>query len=141
MGATLTLSNGTTTLALPDLIWEDEGHWDPLAQSRTYSLTGALVIEEAGRLAGRPVTLAGGASFAWLTRADVALLRALGATAGATLTLTLLDDRTLTVTPRRDGEGGAWIEARPLPVVLDSGPADPSDATRYVLDKIRLIEV
>lgn len=138
---TLTLSDGTTTLALPDLIWEDEDQWDALVQSAEHTLSGALVIEEATRLSGRPVTLAGGEPFAWLTRAQVAALRSLGAAAGAVLTLTLLDASTRRVTPRRDGPGGAWLEVRPLPVVGDSGPADPTTTTRYVVERLRLTEI
>lgn len=141
MPSTLTLSDATTTLALPDLIWEDEDQWDPLLQTTEYTLSGALVIEEATRMAGRPVTLGGGESFGWLTRAQVATLRSLGSPAGVVLTLTLLNAATLRVTPRRDGPGGAWLEVRPLAVVAGSGVVDPSDTTRYVLDRVRLLEI
>jgi hypothetical protein len=135
----LTIGNEVTILALPDgLIWEDELAWDTVVQATTHSLDGALVIEEWTRLAGRPITLAGGERWAWIARSDLLALQALGAPAGAVLTLTLHDARAFTVTPRRDEEG--WLVVRPLPVVLDSGPADPSGATRYQLERIRLLQ-
>lgn len=140
MAITLTAPAGS--IALPDnLIWEDEDEWDPLSQNQDYTLTGALVVEESARLAGRPVTLAGGKAWAWLTRAQLATLRALGDAAGVSMTLTLHDATSLAVTPRRDGPGGAWVEAAPLPVVDDSGPADPSGSTRYSLERVRLMEL
>jgi hypothetical protein len=141
----ITLKLGAVTLALPDgMVWEDEGEWDALLQDTLWvpGTGGTLkaVTRETTRQGGRPVTLAGGLSWAWVTRAQVDAIRALG-TAGAVLTLTLHDARTLSVTPRRDGPGGAWVEATPLPLVLDSGPADPVSTTRYSLDRVRLMEV
>jgi hypothetical protein len=128
-------------IALPDgLVWEDELAWDPTVQVVQHTLDGALVVEEATRLAGRPVTLRGGRRWAWITRAQVLALQALLATPGVTLTLTLHDARSLSVTPRRDDDRGA-LSVEPLPVVADSGPADPGDTTKYWLDAIRLMEV
>jgi len=58
-------------------IWPDEYDWNPVAQATEQTLTGALVVEEHTRLAGRPITLTGG----WLTRAQLdalAVLRDIG---------------------------------------------------------------
>jgi hypothetical protein len=58
-------------------LWPDEFEWDPVAQATEQTLTGALVVEEHTRLAGRPLTFSG----SWLTRAQVdalAVLRDIG---------------------------------------------------------------
>lgn len=125
-------------IALPNgLRWSDEYAWTPVAQATTYSLAGALVIEEATRLAGRPLTLEGGRTWAWLARADLDTLHAALLTAGATWTLTLHDGRQFTVAARQDGDGP--LKAAPLPIVRDSGPADPDAETLYYIDAIRLM--
>lgn len=54
----ITLSDGATTLALhPDLYWSDEHNWFPVEQTVQRTITGALIVSVATRLAGRPVTL------------------------------------------------------------------------------------
>lgn len=136
----LTLSNGTTTLALPgNLLWADELEWDPLVQSSDYTLSGALVVEEATRLAGRPITYQGGLPWVRVTRTDLLALMALGAPAGVALTLTHHDGRTFRVTPRRDA--GGWLLAQPVPVVGDSGASNPSATAYYSIEEIRLMEI
>lgn len=54
-------------------IWPDELDWSPVAQATEYTLTGALVLEEFARQAGRPITLVG----EWLSRAQLDALIAL----------------------------------------------------------------
>ena len=138
----LSLSAGASTIVLPEgLLWEDEHQWGAFTQAVEYSLGGALLVQEAERLAGRPVTLAGGETWAWMTRAQVSALRALGDGATAALTLTLPDARQMQVMPRRDGPGGVWVEVHAVPLVGDSGPSDPTDATLYVVDRVRLMEL
>lgn len=61
----------------------DELDWSPVAQATEHSLTGALLVEEHTRLAGRPITLTGN----WLTRAQVEALAALR-DVGGSVTLT-----------------------------------------------------
>jgi hypothetical protein len=53
--------------------WRDEFNWSPIAQSVEPTVTGALVVEEHTRTAGRPVVLTG----EWLTRAQVEALETL----------------------------------------------------------------
>ena len=125
------------TFTLPQgCVWSDEFDWSPLAQSTEYSLTGALIVEQATKQAGRPITLIGGKDFAWMTRAQVALLKALLDT-GAVMTLTLHDARTFTVLPASDSP----LSVYPLPRILDSGFADGGDGAWYVVESIQLIEV
>ena len=129
----ITLNN----IKLPDgLKFSDEFAWSPLAQANEYSLTGSLLVEQTTRLAGRPITLVGGQQFAWLTRSEVSTLKALLDT-GAELTLTLHDARSFTVLPAAEEP----LSVTPLPIVLDSGPANPSSTTRYILESLKLIEV
>lgn len=118
------------------LRWEDEFAWSPLAQASEYSLTGSLLVEQTTRLAGRPITLIGGKDFAWMTRSEVSTLKTLLDT-GAAMTLTLHDARSFTVIPAADEP----LTVTPLPVVKESGPANPSSSTRYVLESLKLIEV
>lgn len=83
-----TLSYGTTAIALDDqLHWTDEYAWRPVEQRQQYTLTGALVVESALKQAGRPVTLAGDRSRAWLPRSTVEQLRAAELLDGQVFTL------------------------------------------------------
>ncbi|MCU0806393.1 MAG: hypothetical protein MUC53_00115 [Candidatus Contendobacter sp.] len=117
-------------------VWSDEFAWSPLAQETTYTLTGSLVVEQTTRAAGRPITLVGGKEFAWLTRLQLTTLKAL-LDVGAEMTLTLHDARTFTVLPA----GPDALQVSALPIVKDSGPANPSSGAWYVLEALKLIEV
>lgn len=130
--------------ALPDgLVWQDETEWTPVRQSVQHTLSGALVLEEAQLQAGRPITLIGGrqggTSWAWMARADLLALQSDLESPGATLTLTLHDARAFTVTGRHDSRGP--VDAYPLPVVGERGPANPDTTHRYVIDAIRLMAI
>jgi len=90
MAITLTHTPSSTTVTLPDALnWSDEYSWSPVEQSLTYTTTGALLIEEATKQAGRPITLEGAMDATWCTRALVDQLHAWAQTAGIVLTLTL----------------------------------------------------
>lgn len=88
-------------VTLPDdLQWIDEYAWSPVARASERSLTGALIVEEAVNLAGRPITLSG--DWAWIDITTLAALRALAATPGWTGTLVLADSRSFAVAFRDD---------------------------------------
>lgn len=88
--SSITLAYEGTTLALSDrLDWADEFDWHPVEQASSYSTTGALLIDVATRQAGRPITLQGSDTQAWMTRAEMQQLAALAAIPGAQLTLVL----------------------------------------------------
>lgn len=127
----ITLTSAGDTITLPgDLDWIDEYDWAPTEQDRQYSLTGALLLQEApARQAGRPITLAG--DWAWVERGTVDALRA-WLTPGRVMTLTLEDTRVFTVRWRLSD--GAPLVARPVLVRL---PAEPTDDYRITL---RLME-
>jgi hypothetical protein len=87
----ITISNGITTLELdPDLYWEDEHAWSPVAQTMTRSVTGAAIFQAGLRTAGRPITLRPYASdSAWMPLSTLQQLRAWMSVPGAVFTLTI----------------------------------------------------
>ncbi len=90
MAITLTHAASGITLTLPDALnWADEYTWSPVQQSKQYTTTGALLIEEATKQSGRPITLEGSEDTTWCTRALVDQLHAWAQTAGIVLTLVL----------------------------------------------------
>lgn len=94
MTLAITLSDNAITVILPsDLQWTDEYGWTPVEHSTDYSLDGALVIQEALRQDGRPITLYGGTEGAWATRQQLNVLYALASQPAQTLTLDLWDRR------------------------------------------------
>lgn len=87
---TILLTYNGTTAALSDrLQWLDEYDWSPVEQSTEFSTTGALLVDVAMKQAGRPITLEGLETAAWLTRAVCDTLQAWAALPGIELTLTV----------------------------------------------------
>jgi hypothetical protein len=77
-------------IALPDdLYWSDESQYSAIAQTVQYSLTGALLIQEGVKQAGRYITLAGKEDMAWITRTTLEALIALANTPNTIMTLTM----------------------------------------------------
>ena len=71
------LTHGAQVLALPeDLLWVDEMRWAALAQQTERSITGALIVDMAPRVGGRPITLQGDTDSAWIDRATLMQLKA-----------------------------------------------------------------
>ena len=86
----ITLTYGGTTAQLTDrLDWTDEFDWSPVEQATTYSTTGALLVDVAVRQAGRPITLVGTDTRAWISRELCASLQAWAALPSAQLELVL----------------------------------------------------
>lgn len=92
------------------LIWTDEFAWRPVESKTDYTLTGALIVDVATRLAGRPITLTGAPDRGWVSRAVLLQLQAKAATPGLTMTLTLADGRVYAVM-FRPGEEAISAEA------------------------------
>lgn len=82
------LSTDTDTLYLhAQFVWADEFNWQALAQSDpVYTLTGAMIIQQGTKKAGRPITLDG--THTRTTRAELAKLQAWADVPELTLTLT-----------------------------------------------------
>lgn len=88
-----TLAIGPTVITLPvdersDLIWVDEFDFSPLAADARWSMGGKLIVDEVLRTTGRPITLQGGDSYGWVTRATVEQLEAWRALPAQQFTLT-----------------------------------------------------
>jgi hypothetical protein len=130
----ITLTHQSTTLTLPDALrWSDEYSWSPVEQTKNYTTTGALLIEESIKQAGRPITLEGDIDKAWCTRSVVDQLRAWAATPNIRLTLVL---RGVSRSVTFNHEGGAL---QGLPVVFYAdGSIESSD---YYAPTLRLIEI
>ena len=119
-----------------DLIWSDERDWSPLVQSVERGFGGVAILDTRQILSARPMTLSGGESWAWSSRANLDALRDLLAPAGSTHTLTLDDGRQYRVTARIDQ--GVAVACRPVPVVADSGLADGGSGELWIVDAVRL---
>lgn len=116
------------------MVWVDEfGDWQKIERASAYGLTGALLIDSAERLEGRPITLSAQDDQGWITRAVLQTLQALAEDAAdAEHTLTHADGRSFTV---RFAPGGAPVTATPV-----GRPEVPDDDNPYVAT-LRLIEV
>ena len=88
MSITLTY-NGTTAHISDRLDWQDEFGWSPVDQTTSYSTTGALLVDVALKQAGRPITLVGTETAAWISRALCSTLQAWAELPGIQLTLVL----------------------------------------------------
>ena len=86
MNITLTYS-GTTVLLSDRLVWDDEFSWSPVEQSLEYSSTGALIVDVGVKQSGRPITLQGTETAAWIQRALCDTLYAWAKLPGADFTL------------------------------------------------------
>ena len=119
-------------ISLPkDLDWQDEFDWTPVRQSSEVFLSGALVVEEAAQLKGRPITLYGGPNACWVPRSTITALYALAQTPGATLTLDY--HGTTYAVMWRHGE--TPVEAKPVMRIMNPG------ATHKYTLTLRLMEV
>lgn len=129
----ITLSDGTKTVELhPDLLWADENNWFPVEQKVQRTLTGALIVSTATRIAGRPYTLQPeDASSAWLPRAELETLRQWAAGAGQVLQLTLRGQVHDVIFRHQDGA----IDAEPIQHMSDTASGD------WYLVTVRLMEI
>lgn len=129
----ITLTDGTGTVELSnDLFWSDEHNWQPVEQTTQRTLTGALIVSAATRVAGRPITLEPeNDQSAWMTRATVADLRNWAAVPGKVLTLTLHGVTHSVMFRHQDG----GLDARPVVHYNDASNAD------YYLCVVRLMEI
>lgn len=116
-------------LALPpDLVWRDEfAPWSVETTAR-WSLSGALLVESARRLKGRPITLAGGPDSAWCGRQTLEALLSLHAQM-TSMTL-VYGSRTFTVRFAPEG-----IEAEPVVAYAQDGePGDLYAVTLHLME-------
>lgn len=129
----ITLEDANTVLTLnPDLYWSDEYNWNPVGQEVERSVTGANIIQVAGMVSGRPITLEPeDDSSAWSTRSEVEQLRNWAADPGKVLDLTLRGVTRKVIFRHQDG----GFEARPVLHYREMAAGD------FYLVTIRLMEV
>lgn len=104
----------------PDLIWTDEFAWRRVEQAKQYSTTGALLIDEWVRQAGRPITLTGTVDYAWCQRPALQTLNAWSHQAGLQMTLSI---NGVAYTVTWNHEDGA-IASEPVVPYSDPQPED-----------------
>lgn len=127
-----TLTLGAVSVDISDdFDWPDEYAWPKVALQKTFSVTGALLVETNVRQTGRPVTLIGSEQLAWMPRADLEVVRELVESPGVELELVFRDQ---TFNVMFDHEAGA-LEATPV-----ADYAEP-DATDFFFVTMRFIEV
>lgn len=108
----ITLSRNGSTLALSDrLVWADEHAWHPVAMETATGTRGDLIVWARARQAGRPITLEGERSEAWMTLAEVEAVKAWAALPAAQFTLHI---RGTDYDVLFDHTQGAAVQARPL---------------------------
>ena len=79
---------GAVPIELPeDLLWTDELTWSEVSQSTERGIFGTLIVDAMARSGGRPITLAGDGSSAWISRATLLAVKALSSEPGLRLTL------------------------------------------------------
>lgn len=131
------IDHGEVTLP-DDLRWTDEFSWVPAVQDRTYSLTGALIIETSTRQAGRPITLQSTlADMAWVQRSTVAQLKSWASLEGRVFTLEFeypTDTRTFQVMFDQSGDNTA-LDSSPVKEFPGHSPED------WFSLKLKFIEV
>jgi len=121
------LTDGQILLLPDDLLWTDEHHWTPAVATVSYLLTGALLVESATRLAGRPITLQAPEDMAWVTRTLVDQLFSFAAEPDRTLELKFADGRTFVVMFRHQDQP---LDCAP---VLGFGGWEPTSRWRVVI--------
>ena len=119
----ITLTYSGTTLNLPeDLYWNDENSWAPVEQSIERSISGALIVSSATRVAGRPITLTPeDQNSAWMMRSLLDTLRTWAAVPGREMVLTLRGTTYNVIFRHHDGQA---IEAAPIKHCNDVQPTD-----------------
>lgn len=125
----ITLSDGTITVTLhPDLFWSDQNNWHPVEQTAQRSITGAVIVSVASRIAGRSITLEPiDDSSAWMSRSTIDQLRAWAAVAGKELVLTIAGVAYDVIFRHQEPPA---VDAEPVVYYSD---ADPSDLFRATL--------
>lgn len=86
----ITLARAGVVAELSDrLLWTDEFQWSPVFNEARWGTEGALHLHVGTRQAGRPITLDGQESAAWITRAQCVQLNAWAALPGEAFELVL----------------------------------------------------
>jgi hypothetical protein len=120
---TITLAYLTTTVTLhPDLRWADENQFNTVEQTIQRTVTGALIVSSAARIAGRPITLQPeDESSAWMPQSTLDALRNFAVVPGRVMQLTLRGTSRDVIFRHHDGVA---LEAVPVVHYNDQDSAD-----------------
>lgn len=119
-------------VSLPSgLIWTDEFDWTEAEHEAEYSITGAVLVDAAVRLAGRPITLQGEEDAGWIDRSVLLAVQALAAAPGQVYTFVHHDGRSFSA---------VFAPRDPITARAVARPELPPSDWPYVAT-IRLIEV
>lgn len=107
-------------------VWQDEFDWQALAQSEpVYTLTGAIIVQQGTKKAGRPITLEGGN--VWVKRKLIKDLQAWADVPELVMTLTHPDGRIFKVIFDRPALDG-------ITAIKEYRPADQTDDDKMRVD-------
>ena len=124
----MNLSDGTTAVVLTDDLTDEQPVWQPVEQAVSYTLTGAMLVDESEKLAGRPLVFSSDENHGWVPYSAVEQLQRWASQPGKRLTL---ERYGITGAVLFDRRNGAALEARP---VLDMARAPaPGDWYRITL--------
>lgn len=124
----MVLTDGTTAVTLTDDLTDEQPVWQPVEQAVSYTLTGAMLVDESEKLAGRPLVFASEERHGWVPYSAVEQLQRWASMPGKKLTLERYGATSAVLFDRR---GGPALEARP---VLDMARAPaPADWYRITL--------
>lgn len=119
----------------PDLLWEDEFSYTPVATDKSWGVGGALILQRGTRLQGRPITLKSPDQYSgWIYRTELQGLYDWAADATRQMVLHLeldADVRTFTVA----FDASSPVEAQPVKGWKQHDLVEP-----YTL-KLKLIQV
>lgn len=127
---TLTLGVSSVDLS-DDMDWPDEFSWQKVVMQKTFSVTGALLIESNTQKTGRTITLVGSETYGWMRRDDLEVVRDFAEQPDEAMELVF---RGQTFNVMFDHENGA-LEVAPI---VDYNSPDASD---YFAVTMRFIEV
>ena len=105
------LSDGTTAVTLSDDMTEQSPYWQPVEQATSFTLTGAMIVDESVKQAGRPLVFVSEANAGWIERSVVDQLHRWASVPGKKLTLQRYGDSASVIFSR---DGGQAVEAKPV---------------------------
>lgn len=131
----INIDTGAVILLDDELYPTDEHNWSPVVSTSSYSLTGALIIQQGVRQAGRPFTLQSQSDMGFLTRQTVNQLRAECAKVETAFWLDYIADSSVKRVKVMFDHGKNPIEASPVKGFISPRPDDDFLVT------LRFIEV
>lgn len=126
------MSYTLNSITLPEgLVWEDPYSWNPVGQQVDVALSGALIVQEARQLQGKPIELIGGRDSCWCTKAEIDQLYALLDTPDLEMQL-IIEGETHTV---------IWDRSCPIKTRAFVSHEAETGSSLYFIDSLKFIKV